>query len=250
MLTVYGIESPRQEWDPSLRSMVDQFHEIMFYVCGCLEGGFHCKKLAKFKELVDEYPQVDFCGRIQDPENANFVIVPLVEAAKKRCLSVIAFLIGKGADVNITDKYGTTALMAACGEYSVHLVEYLLKLPETRADLKCSYGQTALMKAALNHGYYGQKFIIMLILSGKSLNEHHKVIMDNNTRHYTAKDYAKTVDYDRCQVALLSLLEVDHNKARQYARDVNSSDLELRRQVCDHLHELYEAEMKTTHKDT
>lgn len=74
-------------------------------------------------------------------------IFPLTMASWFNHIKIVEYLIKNGADVNIRDKYGRTALMVACTEKNnIEVVKYLI---ENGADLylRDIDGRTALRNA-------------------------------------------------------------------------------------------------------
>src|SRR5215475_13895600 len=69
-------------------------------------------KLAHLKAILDEYPKLLDAKRDQQlgkPSHGDGY-TPLQTAARRGRAEVVAFLIKKGADINVTDGYGYTPL--------------------------------------------------------------------------------------------------------------------------------------------
>jgi len=71
----------------------------------------------------------------------------LINAAKEGDLEKIKELTGQGLDVNVVDKYGGTALMAAARSGNFEIVKYLIEKCGANVDVVSGYRCTALMQA-------------------------------------------------------------------------------------------------------
>ena len=73
--------------------------------------------------------------------------------ASKKCtknkpvISMILFQVEAGADVNVRDEDGSTALMCAAEHGSMEIVKYLMAQPDTNVNAKDNDGLTALSVA-------------------------------------------------------------------------------------------------------
>ena len=68
-------------------------------------------------------------------------------AASHGRLDMVRLLVEAGADVNIRDEDGSTALMCSAEHGHAHIVKYLLQNPETDVLAKDNDGLTALAVA-------------------------------------------------------------------------------------------------------
>lgn len=88
---------------------------------------------------------------IVDPDGRNSIFgyqPPVVWAAREGNLELIHILvISHGANVNILDFFGETALMAACGMADMAMVDWLIHRGGADMKLRSRFGDTALMKS-------------------------------------------------------------------------------------------------------
>lgn len=130
---------------------------------------------------------------VAQADNLN---LQLIKATKKRNINQIKELIERGADVNVTDKYGVTPLIRATIGHHLDLVEYLIARG-ANVDAQQIYGTTALMWAA----HWGIKDIAkVLIQAGANVN-----ILDD--RGERALDAVGDMGYDPGLSEILSLEE-------------------------------------------
>jgi serine/threonine-protein phosphatase 6 regulatory ankyrin repeat subunit B len=93
-----------------------------------------------------------------------------------------------GADVNLQNKYGYTALIKASGNGYTNVVKELLLNNNLNVDFQDKDGNTALMTAS----FYGRTNVVKELLNNKAdINLQNK---DGNT----AYDFAKTDELKNC----------------------------------------------------
>ena len=115
-----------------------------------------------------------------DNEKANF---PLIMCARKNYLKTFIALIKAGADINMTNSYGTTSVMAAARHGNKEILEMLI-LMGADINAKCADGDTALSSAILHNQ---KECFDMLVDAGANLNS-------TNLKGQTIFDYEKGMD--------------------------------------------------------
>ena len=115
-----------------------------------------------------------------DNDKANF---PLIMCARKNYLKTFIALIKAGADINMTNSYGTTSVMAAARHGNKEILEMLI-LMGADINAKCADGGTALSSAILHNQ---KECFDMLVDAGANLNS-------TNLKGQTIFDYEKGMD--------------------------------------------------------
>ena len=115
-----------------------------------------------------------------DNDKANF---PLIMCARKNYLKTFIALIKAGADINMTNSYGTTSVMAAARHGNKEILEMLI-LMGADINAKCADGDTALSSAILHNQ---KECFDMLVDAGANLNS-------TNLKGQTIFDYEKGMD--------------------------------------------------------
>ncbi|VDD80259.1 unnamed protein product [Mesocestoides corti] len=83
-------------------------------------------------------------------KSADSGATPLIEAAKTGSNDIVRLLLDQGAQVNLRDCGGFTALHRACQKSFAHVAETLLRLGRANPQIKCPFsGNTALHEAAM-----------------------------------------------------------------------------------------------------
>ncbi|KAH9285373.1 Tyrosine-protein kinase HTK16 [Echinococcus granulosus] len=83
-------------------------------------------------------------------KSADSGATPLIEAAKTGSNDIVRLLLDHGAQVNLRDCGGFTALHRACQKSFAHVAETLLRLGRANPQIKCPFsGNTALHEAAM-----------------------------------------------------------------------------------------------------
>ena len=98
--------------------------------------------------------------------NNDKKLFPLLICARKNQIETAKLLIGYGADVNMINEYGTTALMAAARHGNKEIVEMLL-LRGADVNMACKDGDTALFSAKMHDK---QECFNLLVNAGAYLN--------------------------------------------------------------------------------
>mgnify|MGYP003969881577 CR=1 FL=1 len=83
----------------------------------------------------------------------------LINAVKAGCLKIVKLLIRKGANIDIHNQYGYTALIKASRNGPKEIIELLLE-KDANIDIQNKFGYTTLIKASRN----GHKEIVELLL--------------------------------------------------------------------------------------
>ncbi|KAM7540368.1 hypothetical protein Aperf_G00000042277 [Anoplocephala perfoliata] len=83
-------------------------------------------------------------------KSADSGATPLIEAAKTGSNDIVRLLLDHGAQVNLRDCGGFTALHRACQKSFAHVAETLLRMGRANPQIKCPFsGNTALHEAAM-----------------------------------------------------------------------------------------------------
>ena len=99
-----------------------------------------------------------------------------LETARQGHNNIVQTLIAAGVDVNLTDQYGTTALILASANGRNLVVQTLLTAKDINVNKINMFGWTALLMAVENN----QKLVVQTLLTVKDINLD-EVDLDGNT---------------------------------------------------------------------
>jgi ankyrin repeat protein len=131
----------------------------------------------------------------------------LQKASQLNKADIARVLLEEGADPNIQDEFGITALMRASGKGHTQVVQELLKHPQTNPNLQDSGGSTALMNASM----YGLSQVVQALLSHPKTNLNLQNEWGENALYWASKEGHSQVVQE-----LLKYPNIDPNLQNKY----------------------------------
>ena len=123
----------------------------------------------------------------------------------------VRVLLEKGADINLLNKFGGTALMGACEFGYEEIVKTLLECKDVDPNLKNMQGTTALMLAS----GYGHEKVVKVLLERKDVDPNRKNMNGSTALHFVCQyEYKEVYGHAEVVKLLLKRDDLDPNSRR------------------------------------
>lgn len=176
------------------------------------------------KKLILRGADVDY----QNPGNGNF---PLFTCAMRGYTKLAILLLQAGANVNLQNTYGTTALMKASRHEFADIVSVLL-LMGADVNIQCSDGDTALFSAKQHNSNMAARILIEHQASLTHMNSNGKTLKDITGSIGCLEEYldddSKKMDEDDIYEKFEELMEESKRDLIRFGIDPNNLEVWLK----------------------